>query len=221
MLFSLLPPLASHLMQGDLNTVRVDFGLKPYTDFDQITDDMEVVAKLKELFKNIDEIDAWVGMLAEKHVKGAFVGQTHFAVFVNQFSRLRDCDRFWYERKGHFFHQEQLKEIKMTRYSDLWRRNTNEKGFQRNVFRFENLRQLNAIPDNQPLKVCAAKKGMTGYGTLQQNEDPEVQLKQCFAKFTPTQMPSSSPQSPSRAEVTATLTDQSGQHPEIELEEDM
>lgn len=36
------------------------------------------------------------------HVAGAAVGEMFQTVILNQFERLRDGDRFWYERKGMF-----------------------------------------------------------------------------------------------------------------------
>ena len=46
--------------------------------------------------ESIDEVDVWLGCLAERHVEGAMVGETILAVLSDQFERLRDGDRFFY-----------------------------------------------------------------------------------------------------------------------------
>jgi len=42
----------------------------------------------------VDNIDPWVGLLAEDHVAGASVGPSAMAIITNQFTRLRDGDLF-------------------------------------------------------------------------------------------------------------------------------
>jgi hypothetical protein len=44
----------------------------------------------------VDKIDPFEGMLAEDHLPGADVGPTLKAMLVDQFTRLRDGDRFFY-----------------------------------------------------------------------------------------------------------------------------
>ncbi|MCP3905933.1 MAG: peroxiredoxin [Planctomycetes bacterium] len=78
------------------NQVRQDFGLDPVTSFAGITPDADVQVALAAVYPDVDEIDAWVGMLAEPHVPGALVGETLRVVLADQFRRLRDGDRFWY-----------------------------------------------------------------------------------------------------------------------------
>ncbi|MEC5127636.1 peroxidase family protein [Verrucomicrobiales bacterium BCK34] len=79
------------------NAVREAYGLDAVDDFDDITPDDELQEKLKEVYGSVDLMDVWVGGLAEKPVRGAMVGATIHAVLVDQFRRLRDGDRFWYQ----------------------------------------------------------------------------------------------------------------------------
>lgn len=82
---------------ADYNTVRVAYGLDAYTDFDQITDDGTLQTLLATLYDNdINNIDLWVGALAEKQVDGTSVGELILTGMVDQFERLRDGDRFFY-----------------------------------------------------------------------------------------------------------------------------
>lgn len=48
------------------------------------------------MYGNIDSIDAFIGGLAEDHVSGTSVGSMVLASLVDQFTRLRDGDRFFY-----------------------------------------------------------------------------------------------------------------------------
>lgn len=79
------------------NQVRADFGLPRVTSFAQISANPAVQEKLASVYASVDDIDLWVGGLAEPHVPGALVGETFFVILRDQFERLRDGDRFWYE----------------------------------------------------------------------------------------------------------------------------
>lgn len=79
------------------NQVRADFGLPRVTSFAQISSDPAVRAKLASVYDSPDQVDLWVGGLAEDHVRGALVGETFFMILRDQFERSRDGDRFWYE----------------------------------------------------------------------------------------------------------------------------
>lgn len=83
------------------NQVRVDFGLAPRATIDEITSDAAARARLRDAYgpnATPDDVDVWVGGLTEDHVPGALVGETFHAILRDQFLRLRDGDRFWYER---------------------------------------------------------------------------------------------------------------------------
>ena len=41
-----------------------------YSSFKNITRNNEIVSKLKKLYQNINNVDLWVGGLAEEHQKG-------------------------------------------------------------------------------------------------------------------------------------------------------
>jgi peroxidase len=79
------------------NQVRLDYGLPAYTSFAQLTTDTNMQAKLALAYSTVDDVDAWVGLLVETHQSNALVGPTTIAILKDQFERLRDGDRFWYE----------------------------------------------------------------------------------------------------------------------------
>ena len=79
------------------NQARVDFGLEPAAGFADVNPDPLVQANLAAAYETVDDVDLWVGGLAEPHVPGALVGETILTILKDQFERLRDGDRFWYQ----------------------------------------------------------------------------------------------------------------------------
>ncbi|EEB18896.1 Thyroid peroxidase precursor, putative [Pediculus humanus corporis] len=69
--------------------------------------------ELEALYGHPGNIDVWVGGILEDQIDGAKVGPTFRCLLVEQFKRLRDGDRFWYENNG-VFKPEQLTEIKQS-----------------------------------------------------------------------------------------------------------
>ena len=52
---------------------------------------------MEDLYENnIDNVDGWVGMLAEDHLSGSSVGESLQAIIGGQFERTRDGDRLFY-----------------------------------------------------------------------------------------------------------------------------
>ncbi|MBI3862694.1 MAG: peroxidase [Planctomycetia bacterium] len=119
---------------ADYNTVRAAYGLPRVTSFAQITSNVTLQNQLKALYGNVNNIDLWVGALAEDHVRGSSVGPLVQKVIADQFQRLRDGDRFWFERQ---FSGKQLDEIEHTTLADIIRRNTGITNVQDNVFIFQ------------------------------------------------------------------------------------
>ena len=117
---------------GSLNQTRVALHLKPYTDFAQITSDVTTVAALKQAYGTIDKVDLWTGGLAEDHVRGGMLGQTFATIVAQQFEKLRDGDRFWFENQG--FDRATLDRIEHTSLSDLILRDTDTKYLQADAF---------------------------------------------------------------------------------------
>ena len=76
--------------------MRVAYGLPPVTSFAQITSNVQVQQELRQAYGSVNNIDAFEGGLAEDHVPGSDVGPLFQAIIVDQFTRLRDGDRFFY-----------------------------------------------------------------------------------------------------------------------------
>lgn len=69
--------------------------------------------KLKELYGHPSNIDIWAGGILEDQLPGARVGPLFRCLLIEQFERLRDGDRFYYENPSVFM-PEQLAQIKQT-----------------------------------------------------------------------------------------------------------
>ena len=96
----------------------------PLACFEYITGagNSSLAVTLKGLYRKVSDIDAWPGLMVEPHVAGSSIGTTTAAVIANQFTRLRDGDRFYY--KNGWFNKKQLAAIKRTSFFDIVNRNT-------------------------------------------------------------------------------------------------
>ena len=116
---------------ADYNDTRLALGLPAVEDFSDITSDAEIAAALATVYGSVDDVDLWVGGLAEDHISGTSMGETFTTIIIDQFERLRDGDRFWYEN---IFSGEMLETLQNTRLSDIITRNTNVESLQTNAF---------------------------------------------------------------------------------------
>jgi len=103
------------------NVYRYYLNLLPATSFADISSDSMIQLRLADAYADVYEIDVWVGGLAEDKVAGALVGELFHAVIKDQFERLRDGDRFWYQEN---FSGDLLDELENTTLADIIRRNT-------------------------------------------------------------------------------------------------
>lgn len=118
----------------DYNTVRAYYLGSPATSFDEITSDVATQNALKAAFNNdINEIDLFIGLLAEDHLPGSSLGATLHAALKMQFQRLRDCDRFWFDMDPQF-PDDQRAIVKATTLADIVKNNTGLQNLQEKVF---------------------------------------------------------------------------------------
>ena len=115
----------------DFNTIRIAYGLPALNSFAELNPDVLLQAQLSSVYDSIDQLDPWVGFLAEEHASNSSLGPTAIAVIKDQFERIRDGDRFWYEvvNTG-----DDLERIRNTKLSDVILRNTTLTKLQDNVF---------------------------------------------------------------------------------------
>jgi hypothetical protein len=55
-----------------------------------------LAARLRAIHGYVNKVDAFVGMVSEKHVAGTEFGPLQLAIWKKQFHALRDGDRFFY-----------------------------------------------------------------------------------------------------------------------------
>eukprot|EP00803_Ostreobium_quekettii_P004084 evm.model.scf_1104EXC.2 EVM.evm.TU.scf_1104EXC.2 scf_1104EXC:35595-45057(+) len=79
------------------NKAREAHGLEPAGDFGNITGDPVVAELLREVYVDVNAVDAFIGGLAEDAVQGAILGPLFFESIKDQFRRLRDGDRLFYK----------------------------------------------------------------------------------------------------------------------------
>jgi hypothetical protein len=105
------------------NDTRIKLGMAPASSYADISSDPAIQEKLENAYGtgNVDLVDLWVGGLAEDQVHDAMVGPVFYHILRDQFIRLRDGDRFWYEKD---FSGRQLRIIKRTTLAKIIKRNT-------------------------------------------------------------------------------------------------
>ncbi len=55
-----------------------------------------LAGRLKAIYGDVDQVDAFVGLVSEPHVPGTEFGELQLAIWKEQFEDLRDGDRFFY-----------------------------------------------------------------------------------------------------------------------------
>jgi len=117
---------------GTLNQTRHAIGLERYDSFAELTTDPVLQKSLQTVYGTIDNVDLFIGGLAENHTPGARVGPTFQAIIARQFGALRAGDRFFWMNEG--FNNEAADMISKTTLADIIKRNTDTTNLQADVF---------------------------------------------------------------------------------------
>ncbi|MDG2448165.1 MAG: peroxidase family protein, partial [Saprospiraceae bacterium] len=118
----------------DFNSIRKEIGLPELKSFEEFTENAEDAEGLKSLYGDLDIIDPWIGMLAEKHMPDAILGNTLMLIIERQFQRLRDGDRFYFENDPDLS-EEEKDNVRTTSLQKIIMRNAEITAMQDNVFR--------------------------------------------------------------------------------------
>ncbi|CAJ0930875.1 unnamed protein product, partial [Mesorhabditis belari] len=99
---------------------------KDWREFGEIIGDEKKVEEFEKIYRSIDDVDLFVGGMAEIAIKGALLGPTFSCILSRQFHNTRVGDRFWYENffTPTSFTQEQLEEIRKTTLARIICENT-------------------------------------------------------------------------------------------------
>jgi len=94
------------------NEFRRSFHLAPVERFEDFSSDPEIVAELRRIYKDPEDVDVMVGLYAE-HVPGGFAfSDTAFRVFVLMASRRLKSDRFFtYDYRAEVYTKEGIRWI--------------------------------------------------------------------------------------------------------------
>ena len=128
---------------SDYNRMRTGFGLQPFTSFVELTNDPKVQSLLQAVYGTINNIDPWVGMLAEHNHDGSLVGGLRHTIIKEQFEKLRDGDRFFYANDT-LLNEDDIAFLESVRLKDIIELNTSIDNLPDNVF----VVPEGPIPDN-------------------------------------------------------------------------
>ncbi|MEO1066384.1 MAG: peroxidase family protein [Pseudomonadota bacterium] len=88
------------------------------TDFSIITSDVALQQALADVYGTVDKVDLWVGGIAEDYASDdVTIGVTFQAILLDQFSRARDGDEFFYKNRE--YDPAILEIIENTQFSDV------------------------------------------------------------------------------------------------------
>ena len=116
---------------ADYNTVRAAYGLPRVTSFSQISSNPATAAALEAAYGSVSNIDLWSGGLAADHTARGSLGALFTRIVVNQFARLREGDRFYYENSMRGW---QLDDVRRTTLARVIKANTALTSIQPNAF---------------------------------------------------------------------------------------
>ncbi|CAG8440207.1 7817_t:CDS:10 [Funneliformis mosseae] len=106
------------------NDARVAFGLPKKTSWADISSDPDVQKRLEDTYGSVDRIEALMGGLAEDHINGGNLGELFYKSFSEQWIKIRDSDRFWFENKDAGFSKEDIAKIQNTTLLTILMRNS-------------------------------------------------------------------------------------------------
>ncbi len=145
------------------NEFRRQLGLNPIRSFDDLTDDKQQVAKLKEVYgdnpADVEKLDLMIGTLSEGHRPDKFgFGETMFQIFILNATRRLQADRFYsddynkqtYTREGlQWIDNSSFKTVLLRHYPELAQTGLANV---RNAFEpWDTTKDLN--PDRHPLRA--------------------------------------------------------------------
>ena len=117
----------------DYNTARRFYTGTLARSFSDISPVDSTARALRKLYGDVNNVDLWIGILAEKHLPNKAVGLTMNAMLRSQFEKLRDGD-FYFYLNDPYLPTSVRNAVSNTRFSDIIKRNTNLSNILTNVF---------------------------------------------------------------------------------------
>ena len=123
---------------ASLNEVRTSIGMNPYASFEELTPETDVQRLLRSAYSSIEEVEAYVGGLAERPVVSGVIPPTFERLFTLQFERLRAADRFHFEKSG-VLDAETLQEVRGRTLSAMIKDHTSIQSFADDAFLMQDI----------------------------------------------------------------------------------
>ena len=133
------------------NDMALAMGHDIATDFADISSDPEIQVALASLYASVDDVDLWVGLIAQDGASESEVGWIMEKMLNKQFTNLVEGDRFFYLWDPNLT-QDEIDMISNTTLADIIARNTGLGYFSGNLFF--------AIPEPSSALICCAAFGM-------------------------------------------------------------
>ena len=92
------PDILDFVALRDIDGQPVELGTEA-ADGDAVEGDRRttLAARLKGVYDDVDQLDAFVGMVSEPHLPDSEFGELQHAIWKQQFEAIRDGDRYFYE----------------------------------------------------------------------------------------------------------------------------
>jgi len=93
--------------------------------FELITSNRTLAAQLKNLYKKVSYVDAYVGMLSETPRHPYLFGEVATQIVMDQFEKVRAGDWWWFENSDNdMFTNREVRQIRDITFADVLRRHT-------------------------------------------------------------------------------------------------
>jgi peroxidase len=147
--------------EGDptYNQMRVQLGERPVTSFAQITSNKQLQSELQQIYGNVNNVELFVGLMAENHLPGSSLGQTEQAIIAQQFQSLRDGDRYFYMNADS---PALVNQLNHTTLAQIIERNTTLTNLQSDVFLFH--ASISGTVTNGQFQIGPSPFGFGGMG---------------------------------------------------------
>nr|KAI8739523.1 peroxidasin-like; partial [Biomphalaria glabrata] len=128
---------------------RAVCGLRPIVDFDDTEALGPFASQLGRVYRSVDDIDLFTGLVHEPPAKGALVGPTLSCILGTQFYNLKFGDRFFFDtdESSISFTDTQLKSLRSVTLAKVICANTNIEALPNNVF--------SPVSKTNPLVPCS------------------------------------------------------------------
>ncbi|XP_026029758.1 eosinophil peroxidase [Astatotilapia calliptera] len=137
---------------------------KNQEELGRVLNNNNLARKLLELYGTPDNIDVWLGGVAEPFAEGGRVGPLFACLIATQFQRIRQGDRLWYENPGVFTPQQRAALSRVT-LSSIICQNTGIQSVTRDVFSVTSARnRLTACTAAPRLNLDAWRERRCGLG---------------------------------------------------------